>query len=199
MTGQSDASVLGLLDSAYYTQPEFIRDTFAKSGLNFWKEPDIYHWFPEGYGTYPHVEFVDTYPGAEFDAFTFTHSSWGVETYQGFTLVPEFLEYVDTMEGPVKVDDPEGQSRHFEVKVTPNVVLLGPTYPIFTDTWIEKIKISVKVSPDTPPGIYGIGYDVAPAPRELEAQWKAQYQEIYQGKSSFGIMASQFQMLIRVQ
>ena len=198
VTGQSDVGVLATLDEKYYKQPEFIRDTFVESGLNFWKAPDIYHWYPEGYGTYPHVEYVDTYPGAEFDAYTFTHTSWGVETYQGLMLVPVFLESVNLEDGPLVVKDHDRQKEYFEIYMDPNTVLLEPTYPVFTENWISRIRIHVKVSPDTPPGAYGIGYDVAPVPSELQSEWKSEYRELYQEKSGFGVTESQFQMLIRV-
>ena len=198
VTGQSDVGVLKGLEGQYYKQPEFIRDTFVESGLNFWKAPDIYHWFPEGYGTYPHIELVETYPGAEFDAYTFTHTSYGVETYQGLMLVPVFLSEVNLEEGTAKIKNPEMQSSYFDVSMEPDVILLEPTYPVFEDGWIKKVKVHVKVSEGTPPGTYAIGYDVASVPSEVASQWKTQYRELYMDKSGFGITESQFQILIKV-
>ena len=197
-SGQISMKTLADMDSAYYLQPEFIKNNFIDGGINFWKNPDIYHWYPEGYGTYPHQAYVNTIPGDDFDVYTFTYTSWGVEGYQGFSLNPAYPETIVNPEGNKVYTNPDNAQKYFTISISPNALLLEPTYPIFMDDWSQKIQVHVKVSEDTPAGIYAIGYDVGNAPSDLEEEWQDQHRELYQGKSGFSIPVAQFEIYVNV-
>ena len=197
-SGQISMKTLANLDSAYYLQPEFIKNNFVDGGINFWKNPDIYHWYPEGYGTYPHQAYVDTTSGGEFDVYTFTYTSWGVEGYQGLSLEPSYPKSMVNPKGDKINTNPLDAKKYFNISISPDVVLLEPTYPIFLDGWSKKIHVHVDVAENTPAGEYAIGYDVGFAPNNLEDEWKDQYHELYQSKSGFSIPTAQFEIYVIV-
>ena len=198
-SGQIAMKTLADMDKAYYLQPEFIKNNFVDGGINFWISPDIYHWYPEGYGTYPHQAYVETTAGGEFDVYTFTYTSWGVEGYQGLSLVPAYPERIVNPEGDKIDTDPTLAKEYFTISISPDTVLLEPTYPIFSKDWSKKIYVHVEIAEDTPTGVYAIGYDVASAPSDLEDTWQDQYRELYQSKSGFSIPTAQFEIYVNVQ
>ena len=221
MRGDIAMETLANLTSDYYEQPEWIRDNFYREsepdsygtcregildeernvciagGIVNWKEPDIYHWTPEGYGTYPNIMGNVLKQGESDDLYTFFHTSWKVETYQGFSLVPRYYTTITGFEN-VKYVDPETAKKYINITLDPNVVLMSPTYPKFIPGWSKKIRMHIDVADDAPPGKYAVGFDVAKAPKVNETIWSMQYHELYQSKSGFGITTPQFQVLLEV-
>lgn len=187
------------LDESYYKQPEFIRNNFVEKGLKFYKSPPTEFWYPVGYGTYPMIEFADTYAGAEFDVYTFFHTSWAVETYQGFSLVSVYPSRAISEKGIISVESPEIAEQYIQVSIYPDVVLLEPAYLIFSKDWIQKIRVHVKLDRNIPNGIYAVGYDVAKAPDDKEREWGFKYLELYSGLGGIRITQPQFQLVINVK
>ena len=198
MTGRMDAEMLCAITQDYYLQPEFYRNNFVDVGLRRYKEPSETHWTPEGYGNYPHQMEVLTSPGESFTLCTFFHTAWGVESYQGFSIVPVYPSKA-SVEGIEQDVDSEASKRYISLTATPSEVLLEPAYLIFKEGWVQPIKLFVSVSNDAPPGIYAVGFDVGRASMESSSEWQRLYAEKYQGKSSLHLSVPQFIAVIKVR
>jgi len=198
MTGRIEVSTLCGLDATYYEQPEFYGNSFKDVAISFYKNVDTSHWTPEGYGTFPHEMETITYAGESFDVCTFFHSSWGVETYQGFSLNPIYLKEIRHQGKSVNVNS-DTTRRHITVTIEPSDIVITPSYPLFQHGWSKKVRMNVDVAEDTPPGIYAIGFDVGRPSLESSRIWQNQYAENYFVKSGFSISQPQFKMVIVVE
>ena len=154
---------IGYLEEPYFLQPEFYPN-FKSQALKYWREPDASSWTPQGYGTYPAQQFDGLVRGEreEFTGVVFFHTSWGVQGFQGVTLIPttETLKY-------------------FDITISPDTFLLGATFPKFDKQWAQKIAISGKPKPDTPPGEYRLGFEVVSPPKEFIAEWEKEHKLLY--------------------
>ena len=151
------------LSEGYFLQPEFYPG-FSDNGIKYWTEPNPNYWTTNGYGAYPADQF-DTLSKSgrkEFVAVVFFYSGYGVQTYQGTTIIPtaESLEY-------------------FDIKVEPNTFLLDPTFPKFSGDWARKIVIRGTLKENAPPGDYTIGFLVVPPPKEKREEWAFKYRNLY--------------------
>src|SRR3989344_5626058 len=99
---------------------------------------------------------------ADFSEVAFFYSGYGVQTYQGVTIIPSS----ETLE-------------RFEVEITPNTFLLESTFPKFKKNWAQRIEITGKVKPGTPPGDYELKFLVVAPPKEKKEEWKFKYRNIY--------------------
>ncbi|MDO8537583.1 MAG: hypothetical protein Q7S21_01740 [archaeon] len=154
---------IGLLEEPYFLQPEFYPN-FKTQALRYWINPDATSWIPQGYGTYPAYQSDTLVRGdrEEFIGVVFFHTSWGVQGYQGTTIVPtsETLKY-------------------FDITISPDTFLLGATFPKFNKQWAQKVVIQGKLKPDTPPGVYSLGFNIISPPKEFAAEWEKQYKLLY--------------------
>lgn len=197
MTGKANPEWLCNLSGDYYLQPEFYGNNFLETGLVRYQTPDPLHWTPEGYGTFPHEMETMTYPGTEVYGCTFFHSSWGVETYQGFSMNPVYPSSANV--GGIKTPiDSELSRKYISVQVEPNAEVIGPAYILFSNDWSKKIKISIEVAEGTPAGVYAVGFDVARAPLNIAKTWVQMYGEKYQQKGFMSISEPQFIWVVQV-
>ena len=154
---------IGNLSEEYFSQPEFYPN-FKESGLKYWSEPDPKYWTTNGYGSYPAEQFdVLSHSGRnEFLSVVFFYTGYGVQTYQGLTIIPtsNALEY-------------------FDLTVSPDTFLLTPTFPKFSRDWAHQIVIKGKLKPDTPPGEYDIGFLIIKPPYEKKIEWASEYRNLY--------------------
>ncbi|MDO8661573.1 MAG: hypothetical protein Q7K43_06800, partial [Candidatus Woesearchaeota archaeon] len=104
---------IGLLEEEYFSQPEFYPN-FKTQALRYWTTPDASSWTPQGYGQYPAQQFDVLTKGEreEFTGVVFFHTSWGVEGFQGVTLVPTSFA-----------------QKYFDITISPDTFLLGATVP----------------------------------------------------------------------
>lgn len=191
---------LSYFTEEYYKQPEFYPN-FEIAGLRFWKEPNPASWGVIGWGAYPADIWVNTYAGAEFEARTFWHTSWGVQTYQGVKLAPTYPATSADANGRIfNVQDPEQVSKYFNVTFDEPVFLLSPTYPKFGRDWVRAVKVRVKVKEDTPKGEYVLGVDPVMPPEEVRTEWLLKYKMLYFDAASSGISINRphFRLIIKV-
>lgn len=198
MTGRVEPQTLCMLEQKYYEQPEFYLNSFRDVALKFYKKPDTSHWTPEGYGTFPHEMETITKAGTNFSVCTFFHSSWAVEAYQGFSLYAAYPS-IARYKGQLINLNTEESIKYFDVEVTPDNILLEPSYPIFSKGWSKKISLKIKVADDTPKGTYAVGFDVARPSLEMAKEWSSKYQELYFSKSDFSVSEEQFRMVIVIE
>ena len=175
---------IGYLDEGYYKQPEFYPN-FKEAGLKYWTNPDARYWTPHGFGTYP-AEQWDTLKVTgrqEFTAVVFFYTGWGVQTFQGITLMPD-----------------SESLKNFDITITPQNFLLEPTYPKFYKAWAQKIVITGKLKEGIKAGNYAIGINVGVPPRELKENWEFEHGNLYfDGAVAIKPEGNQIQLNIEVQ
>ena len=161
------------LDENYYLQPEFLPN-FAEIGLQYWKNPDLNHWGVQGVGFFPSDETFEIERGKELTAVTFYHAGWYVQNFQGAKL---------------SVVLPQGAEKFLSAEISPESVLLEPTYPLVESGWIKKIIVKIKASEMLEKGKYEVGIElVQPAPEDQNA-WENEFGERYvdvSGQNSLG-------------
>jgi len=149
------------LDESYYKQPEFYPH-FKEYGLRYWTEPDPKYWVPQGYGSYPAEQWTTMGKNDEFTAIVFFYSSWGVQTFQGVTLMPDSTS-----------------KEYFDIEISPQNFLLEPTFPKVYDNWAYKIVVKGKPKAETPTGTYTIGINVESPPEDIRSKWEFEHKNIY--------------------
>jgi hypothetical protein len=175
---------IGYLEEGYYKQPEFYPN-FKEYGLRYWSKPDPKYWVTNGYGSYPAEQWDALKIGEreEFNAIVFFYSSYGVQAFQGVTLMPD------------------SKSReNFDITITPQNFLLEPTFPKFYNGWAHKIEIQGKLKPSAKAGNYTIGINVEVPPRELREKWEFEHKNLYfDAVSGFKPEGNQIQLNITVE
>ncbi len=129
---------LNKVSESIYKQPEFY-PTWERNGLSWFIDHDYTRWGVHGYEFYPgeiSYNVVNMTVGDEINIYSFLHTSWGIETWQGLRLVPEY------------------NSNYFEVSITPDEVLLEPTFPKFYNNWSQKTTLNIIATQPVPTGIY---------------------------------------------
>jgi hypothetical protein len=199
MSGQLSQEALSLLGREYYSQPEWLGYSFTESCIPmFLRKADSTRWTPEGYGTYPHEMIVGLRAGDSIELYAFVHAGCGVENWQGLRIVPSHAKSLIGLGGETIIISTEDSKKYISMSVEPDNILLGPSYPLYDPEWIQKVRIIIGVREDTPPGIYGGGFDVATAEPYYEAEWRRTYGGGYSSKSSFGVSEQQLKVTIYV-
>jgi len=184
------------LDESYWKQPEFIENTFVNSGIHRYKTPSEIDWIPNGYGSYPAVQWVEAPADSEFDLCYFIYASYGVSTQQGFQLVPF---YVNKIYSPIEgvTYDTIVDKENIQMSLKSELVVIEETYPIFNYNWIHRIKIHVKLSEEIPAGDYGIAVDLTKPSDEILKEWSFKYR-MFMPSSGFKVDFPQIQAMITV-
>jgi hypothetical protein len=195
-TGRMTQKQLGDLDECYYTQPEWYANDFADIALNKYMNPDLEHWTPEGFGTYPHETILYSKPGEIHNLYSFFGASWIVEQYQGVGLDVVYPTDGRREDGTIASIDPKESASYITAVVSPRDVLVAPAYVLFEAPsdgnngldscaadacWRRKINMTITVADDTPPGMYSIGYDIGALDGYYQAVWADKYKERFAG------------------
>ena len=167
-------------NESYYKQPEAY-PTFKDNLFYYINPPRDYLGF-FGYGDYPAEAIFHRRPNEEINAVTLFHTSWYIITYQGLELVPVIDESI---------------KEYFDVTITPENILLEPTFPVFEYNWTQLVRIKVKLK-DPPPGEYEIGISVSNPSPEISQKWEKEYGKKYIAGSQFTVGKSIYRMLIRI-
>lgn len=126
------------LSESVYKRPEFY-PTWESSGIRWFTEHDYSRWGVRGWGIFPglidySVRNIQT--GDKLIFYTFLHSSWGIETWQGLRIIPVY------------------NTTLFDAKISPDIVLLEPTFPKFYNNWTYIIEYNVTAKSRIPQGTY---------------------------------------------
>jgi hypothetical protein len=120
-----------------YRQPE-VYPTWD-NGQKWFTEHDYSRWGVHGYGFFPgelSYTVANMTAGDTINIYSFLHTSWGIETWQGLKLIPVYNNY------------------YFDVSLTPDETLLEPTFPKFYNNWSQKINMLIIAKRPVPQGYY---------------------------------------------
>jgi hypothetical protein len=121
-----------------YKQPE-LYPTWEANGQKWFTNHDYSRWGVHGYGLFPgelSYTVSNMTSGDTVNVYSFLHTSWGIETWQGLKLIPEYNNNI------------------FDVSLTPDEVLLEPTFPKFYSNWSQKINMLITAKRPVPQGDY---------------------------------------------
>ena len=186
-------------------------DYCTRLGPEYWKQPEFY---PNnggfyslmrnpimdedgtlrrgvyGYGSYISELMANVAPGDSFSTCVFVHTSWYVWTYQSMGLSAEFPEEIGFKQNKfpdgTSIVRQTNASQYFDVVISPDYLLLEPTYPLLHSDWAEKVRLDVKVAENTPPGRYMIV--LAPngeVPTDKDSEWFWKYKTDYVRTTGF--------------
>ncbi|MFH1239818.1 MAG: hypothetical protein V1672_01250 [Candidatus Diapherotrites archaeon] len=147
------------LTEAYYKQPEFLPN-FEQAALPYWENPDLTHWGVYGYGSYPSKLSYVMKKNESLDIYFFVYSAWKIETYQGTKIVPVISDEL---------------KEKFDFEISPENILLEPTYPKVSENWIYKIRIKITPLETLEKDTYEIRFDFAEPDSELNNGWGEKY------------------------
>lgn len=122
-----------------YRQPEF-HPLFARQGVRAWTEAKSIAQTVIGITSFPaeQTATVDAARGG-IETALFVSSAWGAAQSQATGF-----RYTVQPAGPI------------EVRIEPNEIVLGPTFPRFSEDWIQKIKIQIKWNSKLEAGTYEV-------------------------------------------
>jgi hypothetical protein len=186
----------------YWKQPEFYPQ-FEDQGVAMMANPPTGRWGAFGYGTYPSETVVLTPRNNKFRVIFFLHTSWLVQTYQGMGLSYSFPRHAELQKTlypdntKAVLQDPANVSKYFHVKISPDVILLEPAFPVVKNGWAHAIAVDVEVK-NAPPGKYAIGVDIGDAPSEKANEWLWKYKTNYVGGSSHSIGIPWYTIFVQV-
>jgi len=186
MRSENFNSIALELSEAYYKQPEFL-PKFGELGLHYWQAPDLKRWGREGFGVYPAEQQYSLKAGGKVQIAAFVHAAYGIETFQGMQLYPFFPQ-------------DENAALFFSITIEPKSILLGPTYPTVDGNWIQKVKIKINASNETPKGNYLVGFNATLPGAEQNAAWQEKHGYKYiAGQGMFSIGTPRLGIWVKVE
>ena len=140
------------VDESYYKQPEFYSD-FNSGCLSLYlalKPGAKFDYLGvSGFGIFPSSTNLKIERGTTGRAISFWHASCGVLNYQG-------------------IDFQISSDEKIQVKINPDYLLLGPTFPSYSNNWTNKVEAEISVPSDISPGNYKIEISPTQLPPEID-------------------------------
>jgi len=186
----------GVPDENYYKQPEFY-PTWENNFYKYISEESA----DETYGVHPRDLIIRKIkPNSEILAVTYFHNGWVNEKYKGMQLISFYPTTGSTpLDDLYVIQSPEKVKDYFEVNfLTSNILLLEPTYPKFKNNWAQKVRLSIEVKDNIPPGKYVIAIAAIKPPHTLEETWITKYGTNYMPIDKERIGNPSFRMFIEV-
>ena len=163
-----------LITPEIYKQPEFLpENTFQENGIKWWTQNNPSYWGTNGYGFYPAKQqtTVSLKNENSFSGWFIVRSSWGIQTWQGMKLA---------------ITNNTGKE-FINLQLTPNEILLDPTFPKFGENWAHKIEFTGTISDNTPKGSYTIAVNPTNPSNENRNKWQKEHINLYFDAVSSGI------------
>ncbi|MEM0360732.1 MAG: hypothetical protein QXK06_05345 [Candidatus Diapherotrites archaeon] len=168
----------------YYLQPEFY-PSFKQNGLEYWLKPSTTHWAAYGYGYFPIKETVFVQQEGKKKTVFFLHSGYGVRSFQGMMLKPEFLD--------------ENAKQFLEVNISEPVFLLGPSFPKFDKAWARAVFVEVFAKKNAPKKNFSVKIIIVDPPIEYAEKWKQELGSQYVDVGFASKSAQSFELEIIVE
>ncbi len=193
------------LGPEYWMQPEFFPH-FEDIGVPLLQQPPEDRWGAYGIAVYPADSVSTIVAGESLDIYFFIKSNYLVETYQGINFEVKYPDSA-TIESGFEMPDGTKNVRqnsseveaYFDVKIDKNPFILEPNFPIYNVNGTRKIRITVTVSEDTPPGNYVVTLDTGNVPEEHEQKWLKEYLNLYTSGGMTKIDRPYYQAFIQIK
>ena len=143
----------------FFLQPEFFA-SFEKNGLEYWKNPVATHWGVVGFGAFPTERALSIRPGQTIRTRFFFHSGFGVRTFQGVRLEPEWQGGIPA---GVEIGLDENSATGF---------LLGPAFPKFGAHWAKAVDVTVRALPFASSGDFSLVLKTKAPSESQKMQWQ---------------------------
>lgn len=125
----------------YFLQPEFY-PSFNEATRAYWVNPSLTHYGAAGYGFYPAYQEISIPQGKSMTAAFFVHAGFGVQNYQGLKIMPK------------------NNYPGISVSIIEPQLLLGYSYPKFSNDWAKKVLLVISVGDTVETGDYEINFFV---------------------------------------
>jgi len=192
------------LDTGYYKQPDFYPASLYPSYLS----PSATGHIIYGYGSYLSELLAGVKAGDNFSSCVYINTIPSASMYQGlaFSTVVyggagsgvAFKQQTKFSDG-TKTVGTEDMSQYFSVDVVPDYILLGPTFPYVSGDWSQKVRLDIRVSPNTPSGKYMIVLGPnGRIPSDVETEWSQEHPGNYVRSSSTGFYTDILLMGVQV-
>jgi hypothetical protein len=159
-------------DESYWKQPEFYGDSWTNEWLKYYTTETMR--FRCCSGPYPGDQMVSNLTvGETYRLVTYWHAGPAVWKYQALRLQPTYPEYGKMRMGTVEVNqDPSRAEECVIVSVSPETILIEPTYPKLFSGWTQKVQLDI-----TPkcPGRYFISMEPTAPDPEFERELIRKY------------------------
>lgn len=195
---------LSRVDKKYWQQPEIL-PTWQTSGIDIYLKPEKNRFGAFGFGCYPSEAIATLKPGQAVKLTTYLHTSWGIQNLQGMSLKLIYPSHADSEQG-INVIQDASVSNYFDSSVSPDIVLLGPTWPYFEtgtsfdhDGWIVPVTLDIKVHPETPKGTYAVGLMPYGPPLKMNDDWTLKYKLRYTPIQFYNIGKPYFTVFLNVE
>lgn len=182
-------------DEKYYLRPEFYergdwwkrcipKYVSLEDNVLYGKEISFDYRGIMGHAIYPGgLQILNKKPGDEFYVTLYVFSNCDVYKWQGVhleTVFPSKTTLIQKLSGKSLEQDPEKAKQYFNVKIKPDNLLLGPTFPMFwnknkENRWAHQVRLHVKISENAEPGIYIISLKTTKPPDSQINTWRNNY------------------------
>ncbi|MDD5148555.1 MAG: hypothetical protein PHH08_03770 [Candidatus ainarchaeum sp.] len=158
----------------FFLQPEFY-PVFLQNGMEYWTSPTATHWGAIGFGCFPYEKTIKIKPGSAAKTRLFLHAGFGVRTFQGMRIVPEFENSEDAEFVKITLDRESEEG-----------FLLGPAFPKFDSGWAKAIDAEIGVLKNPAKKTIKI-FLKTKSPEEKQAlEWQKKYANYYNATDFVG-------------
>ena len=168
----------GFFSKHFFSQPEFYSN-FETQGLQYWQNPVATHYGAIGYGSFPESSSLSAKPGETVEARFFFHSGFGVRSFQGLRLEPEFENPSDAQFVQVSLDAESGSG-----------FLLGPSFPKFDKDWAKAVEVKITVLPEAVQKTVKVFLKTRAPDSALAEQWRNVHSLYYNATDFVGSRAA---------
>lgn len=146
---------LSKISDSVYKQPEFY-PTWERNGRSWFTEHDYSRWGVHGWGIFPSeisYSISNMSAGDTMEIYSFLHTSWGIETWQGLKIIPKY------------------NTTYFNVQTVPEEILLEPTFPKFYYNWTQRLSLNITAKQKIPAGTYSFSFNVISPSDKKNEEW----------------------------
>lgn len=130
-------------DESYWKQPEFYGNSWEEQWLRYYTTDDVK--FRCCSGPYPGDQMVSNLTvGDTYRLVTYWHAGPAIFKYQAIRLTPTYPGHGKMRMGTEEVtQDPDRTKSCMETTVSPDTILMEPTFPKFYYDWTRKITLDI--------------------------------------------------------
>ncbi len=177
-----------VLDKTYWIQPEWYPNYNSPGGgleaIKAYNGRAITVWSA---GVYPSDFFISTKPGRNITVYVWVSNIHHQVKYEGIHLqkaYPACDEFEDrgfNIGNSTTCQNVTYAMQNIDINISPDMFLLTPTWPSYTNEYRKIIQINVSISDSINEGRYVVGFNVKNPPEEFNEQYYSEYGFGYTG------------------